>query len=334
LVEEFLAQKVDVRTGPPFEAKLWKLSDREHVLVLTIDHFVSDGVSNGILAREVWTLYGQAARGQPFCLPPLPVQFADYAVWHQQTHDAWMQKHEDYWTERLKGVPRLEVPCDAGLEEVSSSGSVTVHIPIGSILSNRLRDVAGYERTLLSLVVLTAYATAMSHWCRQRDLLIPFLLHGRHGRPELQNVIGYISHALHLRIEIDRAPTFHDLLSQVRREFSAATEHQDFDRVPDFVPECQSELNFHWRSRSRMQTAHEPSPAFSGQIRTQPFITRVTDWSHKFWSVFHDTPAGIVVTVNYNPNCLAPSTIQRFGAQLRWAADALVNRPYEKTDME
>jgi hypothetical protein len=322
LVQEFLDQKIDLSTGPLFEARLWKLSDREHVLVLLIDHFVSDGVSNGILAREVWTLYDQAARGQPFSLPPLPVQFADYAVWHRQTHDAWMQKHENYWRERLKGVHRLEVPSDTGLREVGSNAGLTVHIPFRSTLSSRLRDAAGRERTPLSLVALTAYATVMSHLCRQQDLLIPFVSHGRHGRPELENVIGNVSHVLHLRIEMDRAPTFRDLLTQARRDFSPATEHQDFDRVPDFIPECMSELNFHWRSTSRARSVRDPRPVLSGQITTQPFITRLTDWPFKFWSVFYDTPAGIGVTVNYRPDCLAASTIQRFGDHLRWVADA------------
>jgi len=174
---------------------------------------------------------------------------------------------------------------------------------------------------------LTAYATVISQWCGTRDLLVRFVLHGRHRRPELENVIGYVSHSLYLRIEITPAMTFRDLLAQVRREFAAATEHRDFDRVPNFIPECTSEVAFHWRSASRTSGS---SPVVGGQIRVQPFIIRpLNDWPLKFWSVFYDTPGGMGVTMNYRPDCLATSTIRRLGEQLQWVAAALIDRPLE-----
>lgn len=330
LVQEFFDQKIDLSIGPSFEARLWKLSDREHVLVLLIDHFVSDGVSNSILAREMWTLYDQAAEGRPFSLPSLPVQFADYAVWLQESHDAWMQKHESYWREHLKGVRPLVIPSDAGLTENSSTPSLIVRIPFGGALSSRLRDTAQRERTLLPLLVLTAYAIAMSRWCGQEDLLIPFVSHGRQERPELENVIGYFSQDLHLRIDMDRTLTLHDLLAEVQREFSRATEHQDFNRVPDLVPECKSELTFHWQSGRQAQNARHPHRARSGQVRILPFATLGKDLGRKFVSYFYDTPWGIGITVNYRPDCLTASTISRFGEHLRQVATALVDRPYEQ----
>jgi non-ribosomal peptide synthetase component F len=240
-----------------------------------------------------------------------------------------MQKHEHYWREHLKGVRGVAVPSDTGLRDVSSAPGLTVHIPFGSALTNRLRDTAARDHTLLALVVLAAYATVMSRWCRQQDLLIPFVSHGRHGRPELENVIGYVSHVLQLRIEIDRALTFRDLLTAVQREFAVVTEHEDFDRVPDLIPDCKSELIFHWRSGRQVRSARDPHRVLRGQLRLQPFIIRLTDWSLKFFSEFYDTPAGIGVTVNYRPDCLAASTIQRFGDHLRWVANALVDRPLE-----
>lgn len=330
LVQEFLNEKVDISTGSPFEARLWKLSDQEHVLVLQMDHLVSDGVSNSILARETWALYDQAAGGQAFSLPPLPIQFADYTVWLHETYDAWMQKHASYWREHLKGFRPIVIPSDAGLTMERSAPGLIARIPFGGALSSRLRDTAQRERTPLPMLVLTAYAIVMSRWCDREDLLINFVSHGRQGRPELENVIGYISHELHLRIAMDRALTLHDLLVELQGEFSRATEHQGFNRVPDFVPECESELIFHWQSGRQARNARHPHRARSGQVRLQPFAGLDIDFRRNFISYFYDTPWGIGMTVNYHPACLAESTIQRFGEHMRRLATALVDRPYER----
>jgi NRPS condensation-like uncharacterized protein len=77
LAQEFQDQKIDLCVGPVFEARLFKLSLHDHVLVLLVDHMVSDGVSNAILGQEIWRSYDAAVCREPPSLPPLPVQFAD-----------------------------------------------------------------------------------------------------------------------------------------------------------------------------------------------------------------------------------------------------------------
>lgn len=349
LVQEFLDQQIDLMTGPLFEAKLWKLSDREHVLVLLIDHFVCDGVSNGILTREMWTLYDQSVRGQSFSLPALAVQFADYAVWHQQTHAAWMQGHESYWRERLKGVQPLEVPLDMPPEGANNSSGATTYVPFGDTLSAALRDVARRERTLLSLVVLAAYVIVISNWCRRDDLLVEFVSHGRHRRPELQNVVGYLSNLIYFRIALSDHDTFRSLLTRIQLEFSSAFQHQDFDRVPDFIPECQSEVGFNWQPTcwvgGRLDhhvvlecaselDRHPPwgrDPDRSqgpegGSIRIQPFAAR-SPVSVKFGPVMFDTMSGIYMAVAHQANPLAQQAIERFGQNMLFAMGELAKNP-------
>jgi len=207
-----------------------------------------------------------------------------------------------------------------------------MHIPLGIELSRRLESVANQQQTPLALLVLAAYVFVLSRWFRRQDILMPVLSHGRHGHPELRNVVGFISQTLHLRILVDHAQTFRDLLSQIQTEFGMAVQHQDFDRVPDLIPECQTELNFHWRPKhwsgggnSRLRSPMIP-------IKLRPFMIRLTDWPWKFWPVFYHTPAGIGVTINYKPDCLAERTIRQFGEKLRWAADTIVDRPFERLD--
>lgn len=334
LIQEFLDQKIGLTVGPLFDAKLFSESDEEHVLVVVIDHIVSDGVSNGILVRELWTLYEQALHGQPFSLPALPVQFPDYCVWHHHAERAWMREHSSYWLAHLSGTSKLAIPSDPGMKAASSGAGLTMHIPFGAELSRSLESAAHEQQMSLALLVLTAYVFVLSRWFRQQDLLMPVLSHGRQGHPELKGVVGFISQTLHLRIFVDHAQTFRDLLNQVQSEFGRAIQHQDFDRVPDLIPECQAELNFHWRPKDWSAAGQSRSRRSPMPIKLRPFMVRLTDWPWKFWPVFYHTPAGIGVTINYKPECLAERTIRQFGEKLRWAARTIVERPFERLDCE
>lgn len=333
LAKEFIEEKIDLSVGPLFAVKLLRLSNLEHVLILALDHIVSDGVSFGILSREIWTLYNQATQGRALSLAPLPVQFGDYAVWQQRTYDTWLKKHETYWRVRLAGAPRPQLPLDDGLAQVEHPTVAVRHFPFGKTLSARLRDVARRERTLLPLVVLAVYVAVLSRWCNQRDLVLTFVSHGRYGRPELENMIGFLVNFLLFRIEVTKEDSFLDLLERVNLEFYSADQHQDFNRVPDFVPDCPAphELSFDWAPVNWSgRSVHQQEEA-GGEVKVQPFPIQTFRYrvneSYKFAAVPSDTASGIVITLVYRIDLFAPSTIERFGRNLRLFAEEFTHQP-------
>ena len=95
-------------------ATLLKLSDDDHIFLLTIHHIVSDGWSRGIFTREFTTLYEAFTAGLPNPLPPLPIQYADFAQWQRE----WLQGERldtqlAYWKQQLAGdLPQLELLLD------------------------------------------------------------------------------------------------------------------------------------------------------------------------------------------------------------------------------
>ena len=337
LVQEFIDRRIDLSKDPFFEARLWKLSDQEHVLVLMIHHIISDGISNGILARELWTLYEQASEGKPFSLPPLPIQFADYAVWHQQAHDAWLLTHSDYWKQHLQGSRRVEIPVDNGCEPTEDAIGITTHIPFGDVLSAALRDIARRERSLLSLVVMAGYAIVMMRWCRQDDILIELMSHGRHRRPELNNVIGFLANGIICRVAVGHNDTFHGLLNRVQAEFSASLAHEDLNRIPEFIPECYTEASFNWQPTAWAggRLDHHVFPEFgtligrelshcqrqgtafqdSCRLLIEPFPAR-SPTPLKFCPVFFDSGNSIHLIVSYQPRCLSSNVMDSFGRSL------------------
>src|SRR5262249_45462775 len=100
-------------TGPLLRTALLRLSAREHVLLLTLHHIITDGWSNGVLVRELTTLYQSYVCGQLSPLPPLPIQYADYAIWQR----AWLSgevldEQMAYWRKQLADLEPLELPTD------------------------------------------------------------------------------------------------------------------------------------------------------------------------------------------------------------------------------
>jgi hypothetical protein len=159
-------------------------------LILALDHVIADAVSLEILGAEILTLYRQAEQGLPFSLPKLVVQFADYVVWQQQTYSNWLKQHEVYWRQRLAGASRIRIVSNDGLPKAEQPVGALLHIPFGDVLSAKFREVARREQIQLALVVFCVFTAVMMHWCQRKDLVIKFLISGRH-HAKLESMIGF-----------------------------------------------------------------------------------------------------------------------------------------------
>ena len=127
LVAVDAAAPFDLAGGPLIRAVLVRLAAGDHVLALSVHHVVSDEWSAGILRREMSVLYEAFRRGEPDPLPPLAVQYADFAIWQRR----WLagdvlEGQLAYWRGRLAGAPVLELPADRPRPPVrSTAGAVT-----------------------------------------------------------------------------------------------------------------------------------------------------------------------------------------------------------------
>jgi hypothetical protein len=110
---EEAARGFDLSRGPLLRAGIVRLGEQDQVLLLTMHHIVSDGWSQGVLIKEVNSLYGSHSRGGQLLLAELPIQYGDYALWQR----GWLQgealkRQVDYWRDQLEGVKALELPTD------------------------------------------------------------------------------------------------------------------------------------------------------------------------------------------------------------------------------
>jgi hypothetical protein len=170
----------DLRTGPLLHAKLLRLTPQRHWLIILIHHIVVDGVSLDIFVKELVVAYTALTAGEPIPLPPLPIQYADYAAW--QRSDAQVQEQEnqlDYWRRQLAGLPDLlDLPTDRPRPVTPSLRGNMHYFKIEMIEAMRLRKLMRMERASLFMVVLGAYQLFLGRLANQTDIAvgIPFSL--------------------------------------------------------------------------------------------------------------------------------------------------------------
>ncbi|MGY3533172.1 amino acid adenylation domain-containing protein [Bradyrhizobium sp. USDA 4452] len=227
----------DLARGPLIRGHLVRMSDDEHVFLLTQHHIVSDGWSMGVLLRELSQLYRAFAAGQDDPLPALAIQYPDYAAWQRQwLSGERLQKQAQYWRSALAGTTRLVLPTDRARPAQQSFAAATVPIVIDADLTRALKRLSRQHGTTLFMTVLAAWAAVLSRLSGQDDLVIGVPSANR-GRREIEELIGFFVNTLALRLDLSGEPSVSDLLERTRRTVLAAQEHQDlpFEQVVEIV---------------------------------------------------------------------------------------------------
>ena len=217
----------DLARGPLIHAGLLRLSEREHIAIVTMHHAIADGWSIGILIREVSALYGSFRLGEPSPLPELAFQYADYAVWQRNWHQGDdLEAQLDYWTGQLAGVPYLELPADRPRPRVASErgDERTTVLPKSTL--DAARALGGSEGATLYMTLLAAFQVLLYRYSGQEEFAVGSPIAGR-NRPELEGLIGFFVNTLVLRGDLSGDPVFRELLRRVRRTAIDAYTHQD-----------------------------------------------------------------------------------------------------------
>ncbi|HEX8276901.1 MAG TPA: amino acid adenylation domain-containing protein [Longimicrobiaceae bacterium] len=241
LIRAEAAAPFDLARGPVLRARLLRLADEDWGLLLTLHHIVSDGWSSGILVRELSVFYTAFSRGEEARLPPLPVQYPDFAAWQR----GWLagdvlERQLAYWRERLAGAPPLlEIPTDRPRPPVQSPRGGHRPFRVSEAATAALRELTLGEGGTLFMTLLAAWQALLGRWSGQDDVSVGTPIAGR-NRVETEGLIGFFVNTLVLRAELGGAPSLRELLGQVRETTLGAYAHQDipFEKlVEELQPE-------------------------------------------------------------------------------------------------
>jgi amino acid adenylation domain-containing protein len=219
VVQRELEHAFDLETGPLVRARLLRLPEPQHLLVVNLHHVICDGWSVAVLIRELMALYSGAV------LPPLRIQYKDYAAWQLSQPPG---RQRDFWLGQFQdGVPALDLPTDRERPARRSGRGALVSRVLGEELSAALRDLALQQRTTLFAVLTAALQVLLFRLTGQRDLVIGTPVAGR-GHVDLENQVGFYLNLLGLRGRLATADTVRRLLDRTTDMISAAFENQDY----------------------------------------------------------------------------------------------------------
>ncbi|CPH98213.1 syringomycin synthetase [Burkholderia pseudomallei] len=255
------SEPFDLARGPLVRGALVREADDVHTLCVTIHHIVSDGWSIDVFCRELSELYRAFAGGRPDPLPPLPVQYADYAAWQQRgIGGAALHAQAEYWRDALAGAPTLlELPTDRPRPPQPDYAGATVGLALDAPLTAGLRALARRHGATLFMTVFAAWSVLLSRLSRQTDVVIGTPSANR-GHAQIEGLIGFFVNTIALRVDLDGAPTVAELLARVKARTLAAQQHQDipFEHVVERVQPARSlshspvfQAMFAWQHASR-----------------------------------------------------------------------------------
>ncbi|HGJ8974839.1 TPA: amino acid adenylation domain-containing protein, partial [Pseudomonas aeruginosa] len=227
-IEEEVRVPFDLERGPLLRVLLLRLSAEEQVLVVTLHHIVSDGWSTPIMVEELMQFYAGYREGRAVELEPLPIQYADYALWQR----SWMEAGERerqlvYWRQQLGGEqPVLELPTDRPRPSVQSPAGDSLQVELGEDLGRSLKQLAQQQGVTLFMLLLASFQTLLHRYSGQPEIRVGVPIANR-TRVETERLIGFFVNTQVLKADFDLETRFDVLLQQVKRTALEAQAHQD-----------------------------------------------------------------------------------------------------------
>nr|WP_006241247.1 non-ribosomal peptide synthetase [Mycolicibacterium tusciae] len=337
----------DLTTEIPLRARLFRVTDGEHVLVGVAHHIAADGWSIGPLVRDLGEAYARRCAGHTSGLAELPVQYIDYTLWQRARFgelddtQSLIAAQVGYWQDALAGMPeRLALPTDRPYPPAADQHGARVMVDWPAELQEQVREVAAQYNATSFMVMQAGLAILLSRLSASSDVAVGFPIAGRTD-PALDELIGFFVNTLVLRVDLTGDPTVSELLDQVRRRSLAAFEHQDvpFEVLVERLNPARSmthhplvQVLFAWQNLP----GHTGDPAAGlalGDLQaTQlPVDTETArmDLTFSLSEHFTDTaePAGIWGAVEYRTDVFDAATIETLIERLRRVVAAMTADP-------
>ncbi|MCZ8026906.1 MAG: amino acid adenylation domain-containing protein, partial [Microcystis sp. M53603_WE2] len=228
LVKEQAFKTFDLGKEALVRATLILLNNNEYWLLLCLHHVISDGWSMGVLIEELTALYNAVNQGQPSPLKPLPIQYADFAIWQRQ----WLQgevleNQLNYWKKQLADAPTfLPLPTDKPRPAVQTFTGAHQEFQLSLELTQKLTELSQQQGVTMFMTLLAAYGILLYRYTGQSDILIGTPIANRNRR-EIESLIGFFVNTLVMRTDCSENPSFQELLMRVREMSLGAYAHQD-----------------------------------------------------------------------------------------------------------
>ncbi len=325
----------DLVKGALIRATLVVLSQTEHILLVCMHHIVSDAWSLSVFVQELAALYDSCDRGQPSPLEPLPIQYADFAIWQRQwLQGNVLQNQLSYWQQQLEYAPTfLPLPTDRPRGAVQTFNGAYLEFALSTELTTGLTKLSQEKGCTLFMTLLAAFKTLLYRYTGQSDILVGSPIANRH-RDEIEGLIGFFVNTLVLRTDLSGNPSFEELLLQTRSMALSAYAHQDLP-FEMLVEALQPERNLSHTPLFQVMFVLQNTPIsqveLSGlEVSLLPIETATAKFDLTL--SLENTATGLVGGWEYNSDLFDSSTIERMTRHYVTLLEALVANPAHKID--
>ncbi|MBP2656774.1 MAG: amino acid adenylation domain protein, partial [Firmicutes bacterium] len=213
----------DLSKAPLFRIGLGEFAENRQILLFDMHHIISDGVSMGILVKELASLY----MGQE--LPELRLQYKDFSAWQEKRHRGEdFKQQEEYWLRTFSGeLPVLNLIGDYPRLPVKSFEGERLNFILEGKLTEDLKKFAGQTNTTLYMVLLAAYNVLLSKYAGQEDIVVGSPIAGR-THADVENIIGLFINTVAMRNYPSGDKRFREFLQEVKENALAAYDHQEY----------------------------------------------------------------------------------------------------------
>jgi len=352
LIEEAARREFDLASELPIRAWLFTLTEQEHVLLLLCHHIASDGWSMQVLMTDLATAYQARHAGRVPDWVPLPVQYADYALWQRDllggtggpagargadgdaADRGVLAGQVRYWQQALAGLPdELALPFDRPRPaELSQRDGVVRWQLADAGLHEELTELAREHQASLFMVLVAGLAALLSRMGAGADIPLGAPVAGRTDEA-VHDLVGFFVNNLVLRTDLSGDPGFADLLSRVRETVLAAQARQDvpFEHLVEVLNPARSPARHPlfqvMIADQDVAVVDWQLPGLRVEAEPVPAVAAKFDLTLAF-AQDHDAagaPAGISATLEYAPDLFDQATVDALAARLtrllRQAAD-------------
>jgi amino acid adenylation domain-containing protein len=333
LGREEASKPFDLAAGPLLRVRLLKLAEAQHVLLFTIHHIIADGVSLGVLARDLSRLYECARSGRPHGLPVLAFGYPAFADWHNRLLSGeLMAPHRKYWLRSLAGeLPVLNLPTDHPRPPVQGYRGRELFFTSGSEQLKALDAFCRKRNATLFMALHAALKVLLFAYTGQDDIIIGCAVAGRE-HADLADQVGLYLNMLALRSRIWAEASFEEFFGEVAQLTKESFDHQiyQFDQLV-------GELNVP-RDLSRFplvdvmlieQNQDEPGLGLDG-LRARPVFEHTETSKFDLTFYFKAVPtAGLLLGIEYNTDLFCEDRIRRMGGHFLELIDSILVNPSE-----
>ncbi|MEM1393272.1 MAG: amino acid adenylation domain-containing protein [Cyanobacteria bacterium P01_H01_bin.150] len=314
-------------------ATLLRLSQEEHILLVTMHHIITDGWSWGVFLRELSMLYAAFSTNQPSPLPELPIQYADFAVWQRdRIQNEFLATQLNYWKQQLKGeLPVLQLPTDRQRPNATTFIGAKQYFKFSASLTNALRQLSQREDSTLFMSLLAAFNILLYRYTNQEDILIGSPIANR-NRAELEGMLGLFVNTLVLRNNLNGNPSFCELLHRVREVTLDAYAHQDLP-FEMLVEELQPERDLSRNPFYEVMFVLQNTPIDLHEVSGLTFRTLEFDSGTAQLDIFlsmSESEDGLTGCLEYNTDIFDSTTISQFINNFQTLLENIVENPQQR----